>query len=267
MPEKLVVVGGGRVGSALVGGLIRSSWASPEDLTVVEPDPTRRAFLAETHPGVRLDAVLEPNRLEQECTVLLAVKPDIAEAVLLHLRPAHIGRVISVVAGLACARLEAALADGAVVIRAMPNMGVFVGVGATAICGGSHVTGADLDLAEEIFSAVGTVVRLPERHLDAVTGLSGSGPAYVFMVAEALIDAGVLSGLPRDTSRTLVVQTILGSAQLMAAGEEPETLRAAVTSPGGTTAAGLRALEARAVRSAFLEAVASATERSRQLGH
>ena len=110
------------------------------------------------------------------------------------------------------------------------------------------------------------MVRLPERHLDAVTGLSGSGPAYVFLVAEALIEAGVLSGLPRDLSRTLAVETLLGSARLLAeTGEAPETLRAAVTSPGGTTAAGLRALEARAVRSAFLEAVASATERSRNL--
>ena len=110
------------------------------------------------------------------------------------------------------------------------------------------------------------MVRLPERHLDAVTGLSGSGPAYVFLVAEALIEAGVLAGLPRDVSRTLVVETMLGSAKLLAeTGEEPEALRAAVTSPGGTTAAGLRALESRAVRSAFLEAVASAAERSRNL--
>ena len=133
--------------------------------------------------------------------------------------------------------------------------------------GGSHARAADLDWADQVLSAVGVVVRLPERHLDAVTALSGSGPAYFYLVAEALIEAGVHAGLPREISRTLVVETFFGSAKLLAeTGEEPEVLRAAVTSPGGTTAAGIRALEARAVRSAFFEAVASATERSRNLG-
>jgi pyrroline-5-carboxylate reductase len=133
--------------------------------------------------------------------------------------------------------------------------------------GGSAATSADLDWAEGILSTVGTVVRLPERHLDAVTGLSGSGPAYVFLVAEALIEAGVLAGLPRAASRELAVGTLVGSARMLAeTGDDPATLRAAVTSPGGTTAAGLRMLELKAVRSAFIEAVAAAVERSRQLG-
>jgi pyrroline-5-carboxylate reductase len=172
-----------------------------------------------------------------------------------------------VVAGLASARLEAALPPGTVVVRAMPNTPALVGAGVSAMSGGSTAIGADLDWAEGILSAVGTVVRLPERHLDAVTGLSGSGPAYVFLVAEALIEAGVLAGLSRDVSRQLVIGTLSGSAQLLnETGDDPAALRAAVTSPGGTTAAGLRALELRAVRSAFIEAVASATERSRQLG-
>jgi len=136
----------------------------------------------------------------------------------------------------------------------------------TAISGGSNATSGDLDWAEDVLGAVGTVVRVPERYLDAVTGLSGCGPAYLFLVAESLIEAGVLVGLSRDLSRTLVVETLLGSARLMAeSGEPPESLRANVTSPGGATAAGLRALESRGVRSAFLEAVASATERSRNL--
>jgi pyrroline-5-carboxylate reductase len=267
MPAKLVVVGGGRIGAALVGGLISSSWAQPGEIAIVEPDAHRRDFLAGAYPGITLEPALGMDVLEAGADLLLAVKPDVAESVLLVARHTKGMRVLSVVAGLSCARLEAALPDGSVVVRAMPNMGVFVGTGATAVSGGSNVTSADLDWAEEIFSSTGVVVRLAERHLDAVTGLSGSGPAYLFVVAEALIEAGVLSGLTREVSRALVVQTMLGSAQLMAEGDEPEVLRAAVTSPGGTTAAGLRALEARAVRSAFLEAVASATERSRQLGH
>jgi pyrroline-5-carboxylate reductase len=142
-----------------------------------------------------------------------------------------------------------------------------VGAGASAIAPGTSAGDADLAWAEEVLGAVGQVVRLPEHLLDAVTGLSGSGPAYVFLVAEALIEAGVLAGLPRDVSQTLAVQTLLGSARLLAeSGDSAETLRAAVTSPGGTTAAGLRALEERGVRAAFLEAVMAATERSRQLG-
>ncbi len=163
-------------------------------------------------------------------------------------------------------RLEAALGGEPAVVRAMPNTPALVGAGVTAISGGSFATSQDLAWAEDVLSAVGTVVRLPERLLDAVTGLSGSGPAYFFLVAEALMEAGVQMGLDRDVSRTLVVETMLGSAMLLQeTGHDPEALRAMVTSPAGTTAAGIRTLEARAVRSAFMEAVAAATERSRNL--
>jgi pyrroline-5-carboxylate reductase len=149
----------------------------------------------------------------------------------------------------------------------MPNTPSLVRSGASAIAPGSAAGEDDLAWAEEVLAAVGVVERVDERLLDAVTGLSGSGPAYVFLLAEALIDAGVHAGLPRAVSRALTVQTLLGSARLLAeSGDEPEALRAAVTSPGGTTAAGLRALEARAVRSAVLEAVLSAATRSRELG-
>jgi len=152
-------------------------------------------------------------------------------------------------------------------VRAMPNTPVVVGKGASAISGGSHVTKDDLDWAADVLGSLGTVVRLAERHLDAVTGLSGSMPAYLYLVVEALVEAGVHQGLTREVSRQLVVATFEGAGALLAqSGETPEELRSQVTSPGGTTAAGLRMLEGRAVRAAFLEAVASAAERSRQLG-
>ena len=169
-------------------------------------------------------------------------------------------RVLSVAAGVPSVRLEAALGGEPAVVRAMPNMPALVGAGVTAISGGSFATSHDLAWAEDVLSAVGTVVRLPERLLDAVTGLSGSGPAYFFLVAEALIEAGVQMGLTREVSRTLVVGTMHGSAALLReTGRDPESLRAEVTSPAGTTAAGIRTLESRAVRSAFMEAVAAAT--------
>lgn len=266
MAVKLLVVGGGRMGGALVAGLLRAEWAPVEELAVVELSAERRAELGAAHRGL---AVLDrADRVEGAQGAVLAVKPDIAESVCGTLAPTGVRRVLSVVAGIGTERLEAALPAGTVVVRAMPNTPALVGAGVSALSGGGRAHAADLEWAEGILAAVGTVVRLPERLLHAVTGLSGSGPAYVFLVAEALIEAGVAAGLPRDTSRELVTQTLLGSARLLEeTGAAPELLRADITSPGGTTAAGLRALEARAVRSAFLEAVAAATERSRQLGH
>jgi len=250
------------MGSALLSGLLAGGWAEVSDLAVSDPDPATRARLAEEHPGLTVvDAPVDAD------AALLAVKPDVAEPVCLTLGAVGIDRVLSVVAGMASARLEAVLPPGAVVVRAMPNTPALIGAGVAGMSGGSTATSVDLDWAEGILSTVGTVVRLPERHLDAVTGLSGSGPAYVFLVAEALIEAGVLAGLPRAASRELAVGTLVGSARMLAeTGDDPATLRAAVTSPGGTTAAGLRMLELKAVRSAFIEAVAAAVERSRQLG-
>lgn len=199
--------------------------------------------------------------------VVVAVKPaDVGEALASAL-PALAERalVMSIAAGVTIATLEAAV-PGRPVVRAMPNTPALVRAGAAAIAGGSDATAADLDLAERLLGAVGTVVRVDEPLLDAVTGLSGSGPAYVFLVAEALIEAGVLVGLPRTTAADLVIQTMLGAATLLAADRDPEHLRAMVTSPGGTTAAGLLALERAGVRAAFLDAVAAATARSRELG-
>jgi pyrroline-5-carboxylate reductase len=149
----------------------------------------------------------------------------------------------------------------------MPNTPALLGTSASAIAGGVAATETDLAWAESVLSAIGVVVRLPEPLLDAATGLSGSGPAYIFMIAEALIDGGVLNGLDREVARVLAVQTILGAGRMLAeSGESAEALRAAVTSPGGTTAAGLRALEERGVRAAFFAAVTAATERAKALG-
>jgi pyrroline-5-carboxylate reductase len=268
MPAKLLVIGGGRIGGALVGGLLSSGWAKPGELAVVEPSAPRRAELEEEHRGLPILDQVGPGLVADDGGAVLAVKPDIAEGACRALKASGVRRLLSVVAGIPTPRLEAALGDGAVVVRAMPNLPVLVGAGVSAISGGSHAHAADLDWAGSILSAVGVVVRVPERQLDAVTGLSGSGPAYVFLVVESLIEAGVAAGLTRDVSRELVVETVLGSAKLLSAsGESPEKLRADITSPGGTTAAALRTLEARAVRSAFIEAVAAAVERSRQLAH
>src|SRR5271165_1169913 len=263
MAVKLVVVGGGKMGGALLSGLLNRRWAPASELALVEPIPERRAALAIEHEGLVALEALEPGVVATEGGAILAVKPDVAESACRAVGAAGVTRVISIVAGMPSHRLEAVLPDGVAVIRAMPNTPALVGAGMTAISGGASVRSADLDWAEGVLGAVGAVVRLPERHLDAVTALSGSGPAYFYLVAEALIEAGVLAGLTRDISRTLVVETLFGSAKLLVeTGDDPEVLRASVTSPGGTTAAALRALESRAVRSAFIEAVAAAAERS-----
>jgi len=260
---RLAVVGGGKMGAALVAGLLGAGWARPDELVVVEPVAARRDELAGAHPGLGVAATLD-----RPCDgAVVAVKPGDVAAACRALAGTGAGRVLSIAAGVTLANLEAWLPDGIAVVRAMPNTPALVGCGAAAIAGGGAATEADLAWAEEILSAVGTVARVGEPLLDAVTGLSGSGPAYVFLVAEALVEAGVAVGLPRPVSEALTVQTLLGSARLLSeSGQGAEALRAAVTSPGGTTAAGLAALEKRAVRAAFLEAVEAATNRSRQLG-
>jgi len=254
------LVGGGRMGEALVGGLLAAGWGAPEELAVVEVVEARRNELAARFPGVDVRADVGPCE-----GAVVAVKPGDVRSACEALTTVE--RVLSIAAGVPLAKLEAWLPGGVAVVRAMPNTPALVGAGAAAIAAGHAATDADLAWAESVLGAVGIVVRVPESLLDAVTGLSGSGPAYVFLVAEALIEAGVLVGLPRAASQALAVQTLLGSARLLdESGQGAEALRAAVTSPGGTTAAGLRALEAAGVRAAFLDAVAAATQRSRELG-
>ena len=266
----LLIVGGGKMGSALLGGLLDRGAHAADAVTVVEPLDDRRKELEESYPGVRTVSAPEPGLLDEGGEVLrgavLAVKPDQAEGACRALGVSGVRRVLSIVAGVPCQRLENALGGEPAVVRAMPNTPALIGAGVAAMAGGSFARAADLAWAESLLDSLGTVVRLPERNLDAVTGLSGSGPAYFFLVAESLIEAGVQMGLTREVSRTLVVETMRGSAALLAeTGRDPASLRADVTSPAGTTAAGVRALEARAVRSAFMGAVAAATERSRNL--
>jgi pyrroline-5-carboxylate reductase len=272
--QALVVIGGGKMGEALVAGLRATGWPEPGQpaaITVVEQDAGRRQELARGLPDLTITATLDealagPAPVDQPWGAVVAVKPGDVESVCRQLDAAGATRVLSIAAGVTVAALEGWMKEAAVV-RSMPNTPALVGAGAAAVSGGTRAGADDLAWARAILEAVGTVVELPESALDAVTGLSGSGPAYVFLLAEALIDAGVLVGLTRPVARQLAVQTLLGSARLLAeTGEEPSVLRAAVTSPGGTTAAGLRALEAAGVRNAVLEAVLAATERSRQLG-
>lgn len=261
MPAELLVLGGGRMGEALAAGLLGAGWDA-EGLVVVEAREARRRELASARP--RLTVAAEPV---PALGAVLAVKPADAEAACRQLAPLAPPRLLSIAAGVPLSSLEGWLPEATAVLRAMPNTPALIRAGASALSGGRGSGEAELAWAEGLLGAVGTVVRVAEAQLDAVTGLSGSGPAYVFLVAEALIEAGVAVGLAGEQSRALVVQTLLGSARLLAeSGEPPAALRSAVTSPGGTTAAGLRALEARAVRSALIEAVVAAAERSAELG-
>ncbi|MEY2565692.1 MAG: pyrroline-5-carboxylate reductase [Actinomycetota bacterium] len=259
---KLTLVGGGKMGEALLTGLLAAGWAPAAELAVVEALEARRKELSDRFPGVAVSADVPAT-----AGAVVAVKPQDVEAACRAAGAAGAGRVLSIAAGVPLAKLQAWVGAGVPVVRAMPNTPALVGEGAAAIAGGTDAGEEDLAWAEGVLAAVGTVTRVPEHLLDAVTGLSGSGPAYVLLVVEALTEAGVLVGLPRATSAALAAQTLLGTARLLAeSAEGPEALRAAVTSPGGTTAAGLRVLEDRAVRAAFLEAVAAATERSKELG-
>jgi pyrroline-5-carboxylate reductase len=250
------------MGHAFLGGLLRSGWAAPGELGVVEPLASARDELAERYPGVVVSETAVPAE-----SAVLAVKPANAQAACRTIAGSGCRRVVSIVAGVALAQLETWLGRDVVVLRAMPNTPALLGAGASALAGGSSASESDFTWAEGVLSSLGVVARFPEYQLDAVTGLSGSGPAYVFLLAEALVEAGVNEGLEREVSRLFTVQTLLGSARLLAeTGDSPEVLRSAVTSPGGTTAAGLRVLEAHRFRSAVLEAVAAAANRSRELG-
>jgi pyrroline-5-carboxylate reductase len=257
----LLIVGGGRMGEALLTGLLAAGRAADE-LAVAEVSAARREELTRAHPGV----AVVPAPVTAAAAVL-AVKPADVGAAAAAVADAGAQRLLSVAAGVTTQSIERAVGSRVRVIRAMPNTPALVGAGAAAVCPGSAADDADLAWAEDILGAVGVVVRVSEKDLDTVTGLSGSGPAYVFLVAEAMAEAGVLGGLSREVAETLAFHTLLGSGRLLVdSGTSPAALRAAVTSPGGTTAAGLRELERHGVRAAFSDAVMAAARRSHELG-
>ena len=266
MDGTLAILGTGRIGEALLAGLLRSGGVEPGRVwcTVRSEDRARR--LADTY-GVRADTD-SPAAAAGSDVIILAVKPqnmgallaDIAEKV----TPDH--TVISVAAGVTTAAIEAALPAGVPVVRVMSNTPVQVDEAMSAITPGRLARAEHLAIADDVLGHVGRVVHLGEEHLDAVTALSGSGPAYFFLLAEAMIDAGILLGLSRDVSTELVIQTMVGSAKMLRdTGRHPVELREAVTSPGGTTIAAIRVLEEERVRAAFLNAIEAAKRRSEEL--
>ena len=261
---RLAVIGAGVMGEALVSGLLKAGWPAA-DLIAADRRPFRRAEMELAHgvrTGTNAEAAAEAD------TVVLVVKPqDLGEVlpeIATVLRPGAL--VVSLCAGISTAQIEGQLPGGTPVVRVMPNTPALVGEGMAAISGGANASASDLEHATELLSALGKVITVPERYQDAVTAISGSGPAYLFFVVEAMIDAGVMLGLPRDTATTLVVQTMYGSAKLLReSGEHPTVLREQVTSPGGTTAAALRQLEDHRVKAAFITAMEAARDRSRAL--
>jgi pyrroline-5-carboxylate reductase len=269
----LSLIGGGVMGEALLSRLIACKLYHPDTVLVSEPQTRRREFLAEKY-GVK---VTSDNRAAAAASevLLLAIKPQVFETVAVELAEVgdtnveggHLPVVVSILAGVPLERLEAAFRHQPV-IRAMPNTPATVGAGITAISPGKNTQSNHMELAREIFEAVGEVVEVPEHLLDAVTGLSGSGPAYVAVMIEALADGGVAAGLPRAIASKLALGTVLGTAQLLQQSElHPAQLKDRVTSPGGTTIAGITHLERAGFRSALIEAVQAAYRRSQELGN
>ena len=265
--KRVGFVGGGNMGEALIRGLLGTNLVPTDLLAATDARADRAAQLAKQYG---ISAHGDNARLVREAdVVILAVKPQIMGAVLAEIAPAVTARhlLISVAAGVATATIRAGLGKDARIIRVMPNTPALVLQGATALARGKGLQADDLGTAEEIFGAVGRVVVLDEELMDAVTGLSGSGPAYVAIVIESLADGGVKMGLDRATALTLATQTVLGAAQLLAeTGMHPGVLKDMVSSPGGTTIAGIAALEEGGVRTTFIRAVERATLRSRELG-
>ena len=259
-PFELAVIGGGNMGAALVGGLLAGGGVDPSSIVICEALDDRRRQLVELFPGVAIADNVPPS-----VAVVLAVKPADIPAAARAAALVGARRMLSIAAGVPTAAIEREVPGDVAVVRAMPNTPALVGQGASAIAGGAMATEDDLVWAERILGAVGLVVRVDEDQLDAVTALSGSGPAYIFLVAESLIAAGVRAGLSEDLATALTTQLLVGSSALLADRGDAAALRVMVTSPGGTTAAGLRVLDERDVRGAFADAVEAAAARSREL--
>ncbi len=265
--KKIAILGSGNMGEALVKGLIASGKTSADALVCSDPRAERREELQKKY-GVQVTA---NNRAAaaQADLVVIAVKPQNIDDLLEEIAPAVDAKklVISIAAGVPIEAIARKLGAGVRIVRTMPNTPALVGAGATALARGAHATEADLEQALALFEAVGVAVVVEEHHLDAVTGLSGSGPAFVFVAIEALADGGVKVGLARPIALALAAQAVMGSAKLvLETGEHPGRLKDQVTSPGGTSIAGIHALESGGFRAALMAAVEAATKRSRELG-
>jgi pyrroline-5-carboxylate reductase len=262
----VAILGVGTIGESLLRGLLSGGWREPSELVVTARNDERVAELAERY-GVRA-TTSNAEAVAGAKLVVIAVKPQDFEVLL-----GEIGgllkaeqTVLSVAAAIPTAAIEGRIAPGVPVVRAMPNRPATVHEGIAGVCAGAHASEENLTLAEEALSHLGAVVRVPERYMDAVTAVSGSGPAYFALLAEAMIEAGILLGLSREISTQLVVQTMLGTAKLLRdEGVHPVELREQVTSPGGTTIRAIRELERSGVRAAFLNAIQAAMERSQEL--
>jgi pyrroline-5-carboxylate reductase len=263
-PKTVAILGAGVMGSTLLSGLIRSGRDSAE-LIITGRNAERTAELASTY-GVR--QMSNVDAAQSADTLVLVVKPQDMEGLLAEIR-AHVPHgalVVSLAAGITTGFLEERLPEGTAVVRVMPNTPALVDEGMAAISPGKHCDEVHLVEAEELLRSCGKVLRVAEKHLDAVTAISGSGPAYIFYVVEAMIEAGVLLGMPRTTSTELVVQTLYGAATMLKeTGQHPTVLREQVSSPGGTTMAALRQLDDHKVRAAFVTAMEAAARRSKQL--
>lgn len=268
---KLCVAGGGKMAEALIGGLISTGWAAAAEIGVIEISAERRALLAETFDGLALAASADAAATDPAFDLgdlLVAVKPQHVADVGAALADVGVERVLSIAAGVRIETLHNSFGDGARIVRAMPNTPALVGKGAAAISASANADDADVEWARSILSAVGTVDLVVEAELDAVTALSGSGPAYVFLLAEAMTAAGIEQGLSPAVADALTRQTILGAATLLAASDEaPAQLRANVTSPGGTTAAAIAVMQQRELEQAVRAGIAAAADRSIELGN
>ena len=266
-PLKIGFLGAGKMAAALACGFIRGELASPREIIAGDPVDAARKQFADRVGAKTVTANAEVAKFAQ--VLILATKPDQVAGALSEIRSLFTEKhlLISIAAGVTLAKLEAALSAGARVIRVMPNTPALVGAGASAFALGKSATPADSELAKKLLSAVGLAIQVKEPLLDAVTGLSGSGPAYVYQFIEALSDGGVAAGLPRDVATQLAAQTVLGGAKMvLETGQHPGALKDQVTSPGGTTIEGLHELEKGKLRGVVMSAVRAATEKSKKLG-
>ena len=267
---KLGFIGGGRMAEALIQGILKSFIITQKNILVTEPVAERRNYLVESYGVNTFDSSDEANIWSTCSTVVLAVKPQIMKNVLQaaknYVNASHL--LLSIAAGIQTEFIDANLnGSNCRIVRVMPNTPAFVLEAVSALCAGPRATDSDMDTAVTIFNSIGKSIVLEEKYFDAVTGLSGSGPAYVFTFIEALIDGGLKVGLNRSDAELLAMQTVLGSVKLaMTSGKHPAELRAMVTSPGGTTIAGLHELEAAGFSGIIMDAVEAATERSKELG-